>query len=442
MGLGMKGSEKNQKKMGQGVSTSPSSSNSGDISKGAMEEESENSTNIYLKKPVFTITRQNKLSKNINVEQEEAKPCVSGSGNYSRKEKSLGELSKRFLNMFGRINECIISLDTVTKQLDVERRRVYDIINILESLGVVYRKGKNNYQWSGLDPIRETIKKLESRSADEKQDEVCEDDDSSDGENIVDQRLANKKEKSLAYLAGSFIKLFFSWKETIPLEEAAWKLSPKDIDDHKIKTKIRRLYDIANVFSSLGLIKKINLDTKKPAFKWIGINGLDEFVQELNSGACAVKKETTNVVQAKASKKRSAGKESVDTQDTLVKTEDESDLSNSPKSQNGDLLNNIFNALMTFSQQQDIYGAGNKFFAQQQQNLNTMSQFAQMYYNSKSTPVVPRTSVPIIQRQSPENLENQTTTGMNGKRAALHSVGGFEVQNTKKMNTDGVKIEN
>lgn len=63
-------------------------------------------------------------------------------------------------------------------------------------------------------------------------------DDSSADENLVDQRLANKKEKSLAYLAGSFIKLFFTWKETIPLEEAAWKLSPNDIDEHKIKTKV------------------------------------------------------------------------------------------------------------------------------------------------------------------------------------------------------------
>ena len=63
-------------------------------------------------------------------------------------------------------------------------------------------------------------------------------DDSSADENLVDQRLANKKEKSLAYLAGSFIKLFFTWKETIPLEEAAWKLSSHDIDEHKIKTKV------------------------------------------------------------------------------------------------------------------------------------------------------------------------------------------------------------
>jgi transcription factor E2F7/8 len=66
------------------------------------------------------------------------------------------------------------------------------------------------------------------------------------------------------------------------LEEAARKLSYHSIDDHKIKTKIRRLYDIANVFKSLGLIKKTTLsDTKKPAFEWVGESGLMNFTEKI-----------------------------------------------------------------------------------------------------------------------------------------------------------------
>lgn len=50
----------------------------------------------------------------------------------------------------------------------------------------------------------------------------------------------------------------------------------------KLKTKIRRLYDIANVLQSIGLIEKTNHTyNKKPAFRWIGINGVHAFVKEL-----------------------------------------------------------------------------------------------------------------------------------------------------------------
>ena len=39
-----------------------------------------------------------------------------------------------------------------------------------------------------------------------------------------------------------------------------------------MKTKVRRLYDIANILQSLHLLEKMQLaDSRKPAFRWLGI---------------------------------------------------------------------------------------------------------------------------------------------------------------------------
>jgi transcription factor E2F7/8 len=69
----------------------------------------------------------------------------------------LEELCKKFIDNFEGRNGTILELDKVTVQLNVERRRIYDIINILESLDVVKKKGKNNYLWRGLREAITTI---------------------------------------------------------------------------------------------------------------------------------------------------------------------------------------------------------------------------------------------------------------------------------------------
>lgn len=64
---------------------------------------------------------------------------------YNRKEKSLGELCRRFLFLYGTPQRGLLYLDQCTRELGVERRRIYDIINILESFSVIQRCAKNEY---------------------------------------------------------------------------------------------------------------------------------------------------------------------------------------------------------------------------------------------------------------------------------------------------------
>ena len=59
----------------------------------------------------------------------------------------------------------------------------------------------------------------------------------------------------------------------LTLEEATGIILA-DADEKMKKTKIRRLYDIVNVFKCLGLVNKIHIDTGKSGFEWAGIDRL------------------------------------------------------------------------------------------------------------------------------------------------------------------------
>ena len=85
-----------------------------------------------------------------------------------------------------------------------------------------------------------------------------------------------KKVKSLGNFCQQFIKQFVTKREVLSLEEAAKNISDNDnIDEKMLKTKIRRLYDIANVLQSLGLIAKTQMsNSRKPAFRWVGLKGV------------------------------------------------------------------------------------------------------------------------------------------------------------------------
>jgi len=57
------------------------------------------------------------------------------------------------LSIYGKQQKDFLLLDQCTRELGVERRRIYDIINILESFCVIRRQAKNSYQWRGIDKI-------------------------------------------------------------------------------------------------------------------------------------------------------------------------------------------------------------------------------------------------------------------------------------------------
>lgn len=215
---------------------------------------------------------------------------------YSRKEKSLGVLCSNFLRLYNRDGVESIGLDNAANQLGVERRRIYDIVNILESVGVLTRKAKNQYTWKGFNAIPYALEELRKQASNENSkvsqycsfgtvlnENDCRGPSNSNNSNTDRHTKSsgssksdnNRKEKSLGLLTQNFIKLFISSNaDLISLDTAATALLGDIHDPTAMRTKVRRLYDIANVFSSMNLLEKMrHPESGKPAFRWLGLKG-------------------------------------------------------------------------------------------------------------------------------------------------------------------------
>lgn len=235
---------------------------------------------------------------------------------YCRKEKSLGLLCSNFLALYNHDSVQTIGLDDAASKLGVERRRIYDVVNILESIGVVARKGKNQYLWKGFEEIPKALEKLKEEALKQnfcfsdcsKSLRVLDENESADSsyvknegqDNLSDssKRTDTKREKSLWLITQNFVKLFLcSDAELITLDSAAIALLGDVHNSTAVRTKVRRLYDIANVFSSMNLIEKTHhSESRKPAFRWLGWRA------KLHNGS-------TTALELNESKKRTFGTE-------------------------------------------------------------------------------------------------------------------------------------
>lgn len=73
-----------------------------------------------------------------------------GNGASSRHEKSLGLLTIKFVSLLQEAKDGVLDLKVAADSLAVrQKRRIYDITNVLEGVGLIEKKTKNIIQWRG-----------------------------------------------------------------------------------------------------------------------------------------------------------------------------------------------------------------------------------------------------------------------------------------------------
>ncbi|XP_046712313.1 transcription factor E2F2 isoform X1 [Silurus meridionalis] len=68
-------------------------------------------------------------------------------GERTRYDTSLGLLTKKFVGLLSESADGVLDLNWATEVLEVQKRRIYDITNVLEGVQLIRKKSKNHIQW-------------------------------------------------------------------------------------------------------------------------------------------------------------------------------------------------------------------------------------------------------------------------------------------------------
>ncbi|RZC05429.1 Transcription factor E2FC isoform B [Glycine soja] len=73
--------------------------------------------------------------------------------NNCRYDSSLGLLTKKFVSLIQDAKDGTLDLNRTAEILEVQKRRIYDITNVLEGVGLIEKTSKNHIQWKGCDGL-------------------------------------------------------------------------------------------------------------------------------------------------------------------------------------------------------------------------------------------------------------------------------------------------
>ena len=159
-----------------------------------------------------------------------------------------------------------------TYSAGVDKRKIYDLVNILAALQLIRKVAKGFYTWHGLTAFVECVEAIPAFDA---------------------LPAALKAEKSLGAMSVCFLALL-KGAESVALESAAERLSR--FNDISHKSKVRRLYDICKILAALGLVAPLQ-EEKRATLSWQGTTNLERDI------SAALRGDSTEVVSERPNAK-------------------------------------------------------------------------------------------------------------------------------------------
>lgn len=207
---------------------------------------------------------------------ENPKPVQISLPKKSHPASSLRKICCTILKMYIPKMEQEICLKKLAIELQTERRRVYDIVNILEAFDILVKKAKNMYVWKGLDDFLGKLTLLESYKIEggQKNEKVFN----------FEFKLVKTKKKMLTYMSLRVLRFLEEQVGIISFGTIVRLClccdSQKDYIIEKRASTTRRLYDIVNVLNALGLISKVYDENHKKFYKW---NGKESMARQISA---------------------------------------------------------------------------------------------------------------------------------------------------------------